>query len=109
MNKEINKMKSAPKITERRKQMYDGIQYLEDHSKEFTSMLRLYRLIQTSKQMVIDALDNLEKFRTYALTPNGYKATTPEGYVMHHDGDMIKLVNRIEFAYLNFTLDKSWK
>ena len=49
------------------------------------------------------------QFKTYALTPNGYRTTTPEGYVLHHDGDMIKLVNRLEFAFINFTLDKSWK
>ena len=72
-------------------------------------MFNLYRTIQDTKQIVIDALDSLEQFKTYALTPNGYRATTPEGYVLHHDGDMIKLVNRLEFAFINFTLDKSWK
>jgi hypothetical protein len=39
----------------------------------------------------------------------GYRVTAPEGYVLHHEGDMIKLVNRIDFSFINFTLDKSWK
>ena len=65
--------------------------------------------IQESKQLVIDALDKLESFKTYVQTDMGYKVTNPEGYVLHHNGDMIKLVNRIEFSYINFTLAKSWK
>ena len=39
----------------------------------------------------------------------GYKITTPEGYVLHKDGDMIKFVNRLEFAYNNFTLQQQWR
>ena len=109
MSKEVDKMKSAPKIAERRKQLYDGLTYLEENEDKFTAMFNLYRTIQDTKQIVIDALDSLEQFKTYALTENGYRTTTPEGYVLHHDGDMIKLVNRLEFAFINFTLDKSWK
>lgn len=33
----------------------------------------------------------------------------PEGYVLHKDGDMVKLVNRLEFSYINFTLAKKWR
>ena len=109
MTKEVDKMKSAPKIAERRKQLYDGLTYLEENADKFTAMFNLYRTIQDTQQIVIDALDSLEQFKTYALTENGYRTTTPEGYVLHHDGDMIKLVNRLEFAFINFTLDKSWK
>ena len=54
-------------------------------------------------------LDRLEEFGTWALTPNGYKVTNPEGYVLHVDGNMIKLIDRLEFAFLNFTLPKQWK
>ena len=65
--------------------------------------------IQDLKQLVIDKLDHLEEFRTYVQTENGYKVTTPEGYVLHKDGSMIKFVNRFEFAFNNFTLQKQWR
>ncbi len=102
-------MKSVQKQAERRKQLYDGIQYLEDNMTEFDAMFTLYRKMQENKEIVIKALDNLESFRTFVQTDMGYKVTGPEGYVLHHDGDMIKLVNRIEFSYNNFTLAKSWR
>ena len=72
-------------------------------------MLGLYKEIQEIKQFVIDKLDKLETFKTFVQTDTGYKVTGPEGYVLHKDGDMVKLVNRLEFAFINFTLDKSWK
>ena len=109
MNKEVSKMKSVQKQAERRKQLYDGLTYLEDNEQKFHAMFALYRKIQESKQLVIDALDKLESFKTYVQTENGYRVTSPEGYVLHHGGDMIKLVNRVEFSFINFTLDKSWK
>ena len=102
-------MKSVQKQAERRKQMYDGIAYLEDNIDEFDAMFTLYRKMQENKTIVIKALDNLESFRTFVQTDKGYKVTGPEGYVLHHDGDMIKLVNRIEFSYINFTLAKQWR
>ena len=105
----IDKLKSDKTIMERRKQMYDGIQYLEDNADKFTAMLTLYTKIIECKDLVMEQLDHLETFRTYVQTDKGYKVTNPEGYVLHHNGDMIKLVNRIEFSYINFTLAKSWK
>ena len=109
MNKEVNKMKSVQKQAERRTQLYDGLTYLEDNESEFHAMFALYRKLQENKKIVIDALDNLESFRTFVQTDKGYRVTAPEGYVLHHNGDMIKLVNRIEFSYINFTLAKQWK
>ncbi len=109
MNKEVAKIKTPKKVVERRNQLFSGLQYLEDNEQEFHAMFNLYRKIQENKTIVIEALDKLEAFRTFAMTDKGYKVTAPEGYVLHHNGDMIKLVNRIEFSYINFTLAKQWK
>ena len=83
--------------------------YLRDNQDKWKSMLNLYKDIQDLKQMVIDKLDHLETFKTFARTKNGYEVTGPEGYVLHKDGDMVKLINRLEFSYINFTLAKSWR
>ena len=105
----IDKLKSDKTIMERRKQMYDGIEYLEKNEQNFVAMLTLYTKIIECKDLVMSQLDHLETFKTYVQTDKGYKVSNPEGYDLHHNGDMIKLVNRIEFSYINFTLAKSWK
>ncbi len=109
MEKELSKIKTVANLTKKRKLVYDSQNYVVDNVYKFKAMLALYKELQTVKQMVIDKLDHLEEFRTYVQTEKGYKVTTPEGYVLHKDGSMIKFVNRLEFAYNNFTLQKQWR
>jgi len=109
MQKELAKIKTVANRTKKCALVYNSENYLLDNVYKFKTMIALYKEIQTLKQMVIDKLDHLEEFRTYVQTDNGYKVTTPEGYVMHKDGSMIKFVNRFEFAFNNFTIQKQWR
>ena len=108
-SKELAKIKTAANLTKKRNLVYQSENYLVDNVYKFKAMLTLYKELQAVKQMVIDKLDHLEEFRTFVQTEKGYKVTTPEGYVLHKDGSMIKFVNRLEFAYNNFTLQKQWR
>ena len=109
MEKELSKIKTVANLTKKRNLVYGSQNYVVDNVYKFKAMLALYKELQAVKQMVIDKLDHLEEFRTFVQTDKGYKVTTPEGYVLHKDGDMIKFVNRLEFAYNNFTLQKQWR
>ena len=109
MEKELAKIKTVANLTKKRNLVYGSQNYVVDNVYKFKSMLALYKELQAVKQMVIDKLDHLEEFRTFVQTDKGYKVTTPEGYVLHKDGSMIKFVNRLEFAYNNFTLQKQWR
>jgi hypothetical protein len=108
MSKELSKIKTADNLTKKRNLVYKSENYLLDNVYKFKTMIALYKELQAVKQMVIDKLDHLEEFRTFVKTERGYKVTTPEGYVLHKDGSMIKFVNRLEFAYNNFTISKEW-
>ena len=105
----LDKIKTPANKAQKSKLVHDSQNYLIDNKYKFKSMLQLYKELQEIKQFVINKLDHLEQFRTYVQTENGYKVTGPEGYVLHKDGDMIKFVNRLEFAYNNFTLQKQWR
>ena len=109
MAKELSKIKTVATLTKKRNLVYKSENFLLDNVYSFKAMIALYKELQAIKQMVIDKLDHLETFRTFVQTDNGYKVTTPEGYVMHKDGSMIKFVNRLEFAYNNFTIEKKWR
>jgi|TARA_B100001094_G_scaffold109555_1_gene105523 hypothetical protein len=108
-SKELAKIKTVANLTKKRELVYGSQLYVEKNNDKFKAMLTLYKELQAVKQMVIDKLDHLEEFRTFVQTEKGYKVTTPEGYVLHKDGSMIKFVNRMEFAYNNFTLQKQWR
>lgn len=109
MQKELAKIKTVPNRVKKANLVYQSENYLLNNVYKFKAMLALYKEFQMIKQKIIDKLDHLEQFKTFVQTDKGYKVTTPEGYVLHQDGSMIKLVNRLEFAYNNFTLQKQWR
>ena len=47
---------------------------------------------------------------TFVRTANGFKVVNPEGYVAidRVSGNAVKLVDRMEFSYNNFTAIKAW-
>ena len=106
MQKEIAKVKSAKSQTAKRDLMFKGLKYLEDNEREFAAMLALYKTMQEQSNLLLinrSILKHLEHL--YKRTKDTVLLTL---YVLHHNGDMIKLVNRIEFSYINFTLSKEW-
>jgi hypothetical protein len=109
MQKELAKIKTPANRVKKCNLVYQSENYILNNVYKFKAMLALYKEFQMIKQKIIDKLDHLEQFKTFVQTENGYKVTTPEGYVLHQDGSMIKLVNRLEFAYNNFTLQKQWR
>ena len=79
--------------------------------------IQVWALVLEFQNHVVDAKNFLiVKFSkskgatsTFVKTKNGFKITSPEGYVaVDHDGNMIKLVDRLEFSHQNFTAIKNW-
>ena len=63
-----------------------------------------------AKMMIVKKLDKVKGIGTFIKTANGFKVTTPEGYVAidRISGSAVKLVDRMEFSYNNFTAIKAW-
>ena len=75
-------------------------------------MFELQKMLVLAKLKLINKLDSLKKIDTFVKTPKGYKVTGEEGYVAIDKlgGDAVKLVDRMEFSYNNFSPDilKGW-
>ena len=75
-------------------------------------MFDLMNAIVDAKLIIIKKLDELKKMKTFVLTKNGFKVTGQEGFVAIDDyGGAVKLVDRLEFSYNNFSPDtiKGWQ
>ena len=102
MEKLVIKGKQTKTVSAKLAIVKSSLEYLMENTIKFKSMINLYRLIQDLKLQIVEKLDPLERFSTFVLKDNKYVVTNPEGYVLHRDGNMVKLVNRLEFSKNNF-------
>ena len=111
--KEISARKSERgKATQRAK--LDSILefFSEKNNQSLKKMFDLQKVIVLAKLKLINTLNKLSKVKTFVRTRNGYKVTGAEGYVAIDKlgGDAVKIVDRMEFSYNNFSPDilKGW-
>jgi len=73
-------------------------------------IFELQKLLVDAKLLIIKKLNNAAKLKTFLKTSKGYKLTGEEGYVAISNGNAVKLVDRLEFSYANFsdTIIKGW-
>jgi hypothetical protein len=67
--------------------------------------------IVDAKMIIVKKLDKVQQLtKTFIRTSNGYKVTNAEGYVAidNNGKSAVKLVDRLEFSYNNFTAAKAW-
>ena len=93
--------------------MKDEMEFFSATNKtNLIKMFELQKLIVLVKLKLINSLDKLKSIDTFVKTSNGYKVTGEEGYVAIDTlgGDAVKLVDRMEFSYNNFSSDilKGW-
>lgn len=111
--KEIDKRKTEKGKSAQQKKLDDILSFFS--AKNRTSlkyMFDLQKAIVLAKLRLINSLNKLSKVRTFVKTNNGYKVTGEEGYVAIDKigGDAVKIVDRMEFSYNNFSnsILKGW-
>lgn len=84
-----------------------------DNKKNLKLIYDLQLAIVDAKMIIIQKLNSIEATKTFAKTKDGYKVTNHEGYVISDrmSNNSVKLVDRFEFSYLNFSPDiiKGWQ
>ena len=75
------------------------------------NIFNLTRKIEQAKKIFITKYNSVIKTKQFITQPDGtLKVTAPEGYVaVDHLGNMIKLVDRLEFSKANFAVSKEQK
>ena len=117
INEKYKKQINARKTAKGKKVQQDKLDeimkfFSPSNKKSLEKMFELQRLIVIAKLKLINKLNSLKKIDTFVKTKQGYKVTGEEGYVAIDKlgGDAVKLVDRMEFSYNNFSPDilKGW-
>ena len=78
-------------------------QWIADNSNNLVGILATYKRVIELKHMLLNKLSQVEGIGTFQKTNDGYKVTSPEGFVaIGHDGGAVKLVDRLTFSRTNF-------
>ena len=82
------------------------------NKKSLIKMFELQKVLVLAKLKLINTLNKLSNVDTFLKTKNGYRVTGQEGFVAIDKlgGDAVKIVDRMEFSYNNFSPDilKGW-
>ena len=86
--------------------------FSDENKKSLIQMFELQKMIVLAKLKLINRLDRLANVEAFLKTNKGYRTTGQEGYVAIDKlgGDAVKIVDRMEFSYANFSPDilKGW-
>ena len=111
--KEISSRKSERGKKAQQQRLDNILEFFSARNKaSLKKMFDLQKVIVLAKLKLINTLNKLSKVKTFVRTRNGYKVTGEEGYVAIDKlgGDAVKIVDRMEFSYNNFSPDilKGW-
>ena len=80
---------------------------------QIVAIFDLVNLLVEAKKMIIEKMNQAGHINTFLRTATGYKVTGVEGFVAidHLSGGAVKIVDRMEFSYANFSPDilKGWQ
>ena len=106
----INKSKS-PKGKDKYKNLQKEYKReVMKHVKNLTQIITFQNAIVNAKMLIVKKLNRVRSIGTFIKTSNGFKVSNPEGYVAidRVSGNAVKLVDRMEFSFNNFTAIKAW-
>ena len=112
-NKYADKVKESKSV--KGKEKYKNLQKeytreVNKHVKNLTEIITFQNAIVKAKMLIVKKLNRVKSIGTFIKTSNGFKVSNPEGYVAidRVSGNAVKLVDRMEFSFNNFTAIKAW-
>ena len=111
IQKQIDKAKSEKGKDKYRNIQKEYVREVKKHTVNLVQVITFQNLLVDAKSQIVNKLNSVKGLTdTFIRTSNGYKVTNPEGYVAidRVSGGAVKLVDRMEFSFNNFTAIKAW-
>ena len=111
IQKQIDKAKSAKGKDKYKNIQKEYVREVKKHTNNLVHIITFQNLLVDAKSQIVNKLNSVKGLTdTFIKTSNGFKVTNPEGYVAidRVSGGAVKLVDRMEFSFNNFTAVKAW-
>jgi hypothetical protein len=112
--KEIEKKKTPAGKQKQEDTRKKILSFFANHDQnQIVAIFDLVNLLVEAKKMIIEKMNQAGHISTFLKTANGFKTTGVEGFVAidHLTGGAVKIVDRMEFSYSNFSPEilKGWQ
>lgn len=107
-DKSIMKLKTLSAQQKKAEKWLTMIEFMESNQRAFEMLIATYFNLQAAKNIIVVKLQQVKSLNMFVETTNGYEVTNPEGFVAITGGGAVKLIDRLEFSRLNFTVEKAW-
>ena len=111
VQKQVDKAKSVKGKEKYTKLQKELVREVTKHTNNLVNIITFQNLLVDAKMQIVKKLNSVKGLTdTFVKTSNGFKVTNPEGYVAidRVSGGAVKLVDRMEFSFNNFTAIKAW-
>jgi len=111
IQKQIDKAKSTKGKDKYTNIQKEYVREVKKHTNNLANIITFQNLLVDAKMEIVKKLNSVKGLTdTFIKTSNGFKVTNPEGYVAidRVSGGAVKLVDRMEFSFNNFTAIKAW-
>ena len=111
IQKQIDKVKSDAGKKKYLNIQKEYVREVKKHTRNLVYIITFQNLLVDAKMQIVKKLNSVKGLTdTFIKTSNGFKVTNPEGYVAFDRvrGGAVKLVDRMEFSFNNFTAIKAW-
>lgn len=109
LEKDIEEYKTDKSKNRVREILSQDLEYISKNEKQILNIIEMYIKIFQLKVFFITKLNSIQTLSTFLKTSDGLEVTTPEGFVATDlSGSIVKLVDRLNFSYQNFTAEKNW-
>jgi hypothetical protein len=111
IQKQIDKVKSPAGKKKYEDMQKEYVREVKKHTRNLIQIITFQNLLVEAKMQIVKKLNSVKQLTdTFIKTANGFKVTNPEGFVAidRVSGGAVKLVDRMEFSFNNFTAIKAW-
>ena len=108
VDKEVQKRQTTASQEKLALKFLGTLEFMEKNEQEFKMLIACYMNIQYCKNILVRQLQKVQGLRIFADMGNKYVAANPEGYVAVKGERAVKLIDRLDFSRLNFTIPKTW-
>ncbi len=104
-DKVAKKYKKAESVDKKVAQYLETVTFIEENEREISMLIATYMNLQKAKTILVSKMKKVTSLKLFVDKGGGdYECTTPEGFVAVSNDKATKLIDRLEFSRLNFTI-----